>query len=65
MVRGLHANAAPFFIQHNFELFIPCNEIPESIRNQKVRAKFFVFLTDQDEFKRLHVCESVVGNMVK
>jgi serralysin len=51
--------------KHDLELFIPYNELPESIRNKKISAKFFVFLLDKEEFKRLYVSDAVSFNTVK
>ncbi len=51
--------------KHDLELFIPYSEIPQSISNKKVSARFFVFLTDKEEFKKLYVSDAVACNMVK
>jgi len=51
--------------KHDLELFIPYTEIPEAIRNKKVTTRFFVFLLDKDEFKKLYVSDAVPCNMVK
>jgi hypothetical protein len=45
--------------KHDMELFIPYAEIPETIRGKKVTARFFIFLLDNNETKRLYSSESI------
>ena len=49
----------------DLELFIPYNEIPESIRNKNIRATFYVFLYDNEEMKLIYSSKSVPCNMSK
>jgi hypothetical protein len=49
----------------DLELFIPYTEIPERIRNQNIRATFYVFLYDNDEMKLLYASKSVPCNMAR